>query len=145
MTLTDLYRISLSLYPSRFRREFAEEMISVFEQRAGERFANRNSRPIAFFLMEFSGLLKGALTMWLAKILPSHRNPSSSDESDATGTPLTIAEVSTQRAAAIKLMCASIAKHDFNTARRYSDEETRLKHLLEDLTGGISAARKRTA
>ena len=44
MKLIDLYRVLLLLYPADFRQQFSEEMISVFEQRAGERLANRDSR-----------------------------------------------------------------------------------------------------
>jgi hypothetical protein len=80
--------------------------------------------------------------MWLAKILSVKRNPSRSEAVDTTGTPLTIAELSKQRDTAIKNMVASIAAHDFMNARRYSDEETRIKRILQDLESGISTDRK---
>jgi hypothetical protein len=128
MRATDFYRGLLFLYPADFRNQFSGEMISVFEQRAGERFADRNSAPGAFFLIEFLSLLKGAFIMWLAKTLTQHRDPSPVDASD---TP-TVEELTKLRATAITKMCASIAEHDFNTARRYSYEEARLRNLLRE-------------
>jgi hypothetical protein len=142
MKLTDLYRVLLLLYPVNFRRQFSEEMISVFEQRAGERFANRDSLPVAWLAIEFLSMVKGAHTMWLTRILPIHRDSSSSDATDA---PLTVAEVSRRRHSAIKAMCEAIAKHDFINARLYSNEETRLKHLLVEMERRISMGRSRTA
>ena len=128
MRASHFYRGLLLLYPADFRHQFSGEMISVFEQRAGERFADRNSAPLAFFVIEFLSLLKGAFTMWLAETLTQDRNPSLADAPD---TP-TVEELTKQRATAIRKMCASIAEHDFNTARQYSYEEARLKNLLRD-------------
>lgn len=129
MRATDFYRGLLLLYPADFRHQFSGEMISVFEQRAGERFAYRNSAPVAFFVIEFFSLLKGALIMWLGETRTEHPDTSTAD---APNTP-TVEELTRQRATAIKQMCASIAEHDFDTARQYSYEETRIKNLLRDL------------
>ena len=76
--------------------------------------------------------------MWLAKILTVHRNLSPSEAADPTCTPLTIVELNSQRQTAIRKMVASIAKHDFLNARRYSYEEVPLKRILRDLEDGIS-------
>jgi hypothetical protein len=138
MRVVDLYRGLLLLYPGDFRNQFSEEMISVFQQRAGER-----PETFEFFLREFSGIAKGACIMWLAKILTS--NPSPSEAEDATYTPLTVVELNCQRQSAIKKMVASIARHDFLNARRYSYEETRLKRVLRDLEDGTPAPGNRTA
>jgi hypothetical protein len=140
MKALDLYRGLLFLYPGDFRNQFSEEMISVFQQRAGER-----PETFKFFLREFSSIVKGACIMWLAKILTFKRNPSPSEGEDATCTPVTVAELTSQRQTAIEKMVASIAKHDFLTARRYSYEEIRLKRILHDLEDGISAPEGSTA
>ncbi len=58
--------------------------------------------------------------MWLAKILAV--NPLPSEAADSTCTPVTIAELNGQRQTAIRKMVASIARHDFLNARRYSNE-----------------------
>jgi hypothetical protein len=131
MRVVDLYRGLLFLYPEAFRNQFSEEMISVFQRRAGDRPGTFN-----FFVSEFSSIAKGACIMWLAKILT--RNPSPSEAADATCTPVTIAELNSQRQTAIRKMVASIARHDFLNARRYSYEEARLKRILRDLEDGIS-------
>jgi hypothetical protein len=143
MTVSDLYRVSLLLYPADFRRQFSEEMITVFEQSAGERFANRNTPPVAFLIIEFFSIVKGAYIMQLSRILGMRRN--SLQAAVATGEPLTIAELSSRRHAAIQDMCASIASHDFRSARRYSDEEARLKYLLDERERGMSVVESRTA
>jgi hypothetical protein len=140
MRVVDLYRSLLFLYPADFRNQFSEEMICVFQQRAGECLGTFN-----FFVREFSSIAKGACIMWLAKILTVNRNPSPSEAADATCTPVTMAELNSQRQTAIRKMVASIAKHDFLNARRYSNEETRLKRVLHDLENGTPAPVSKTA
>jgi hypothetical protein len=140
MRLVDLYRGLLFLYPVAFRDQFSEEMVSVFKQRAGERPGTLN-----FFVTEFSSIAKGACIMWLAKILAVNRNPPPSETADALCTPVTIAEINSQRQTAIRMMVASIARHDFLNARRYSYEETRLKLVLYDLESGTPAPEGETA
>jgi hypothetical protein len=133
MTTTFIYRSLLRIYPSEFRQQFSEEMISVFEQRAAERFANGGSVSFAFLLTEFSGIVKGAYVMWFSKIPRFDRKQS---EFGPTTTPILTAEEATKlRSHAIQKMVAAIADHDFVTARRFSDEEVRLKHVLEELQG----------
>ena len=83
--------------------------------------------------------------MWSTRILPIQRSSSSSDGALPTEASLTIAEVTTRRHAAIKSMCQAIAKHDFISARQYSDEEARLKHLLAEMETGILVGESRTA
>jgi hypothetical protein len=145
MKLIGLYRVLLLLYPADFRQQFSEEMISVFEQRAGERLANRDSQRHAWLAIEFLGIVKGAQTMWLTRILPFQRNPSSSDAAFSEETPLTIAEVASRRHAAIQDMCTSIAKHDFINAREHSNEEVSLKHLLAEMEKADLVGQSRTA
>jgi hypothetical protein len=145
MRFNHIYRGLLLLYPADFRNQFSEEMICVFEQRAGERLASRNSATFVFVVTELSGILKGACTMWLAKILTVRRNSSSADTSNPPAAALTVAEAIKRRDAAIKKMVASIAAHDFINARRYSEEETRLKNLLQDLENGLPIGKSRTA
>jgi hypothetical protein len=129
MRVVDLYRGLLFLYPEDFRNQFSEEMISVFQQRASER-----PGTFDFFVGELSSIAKGACIMWLAKILTVNSSPSVAE--DVTCTPVTIAELNNQRQTAIRKMVASIAKHDFLNARRYSYEEVRLERILRSLEHG---------
>jgi hypothetical protein len=133
MRLTNTYQTLLLLYPADFRRQFSAEMLCVFEQRAGERFANGKSATIAFVLGEFFSIVKGAYTMWFARILQINRNHLPSPPTSSNFEPLTLAEATKQRETAIRNMVASIARHDFTNARRYSEEETGLKNLIQDL------------
>jgi hypothetical protein len=77
--------------------------------------------------------MKGAYIMWFAKIIGGNRKSLSQEATTSSIEPLTVAEATKRRDAAIKNMVASIAKHDFSRARRYSYEETRLKNLIWDL------------
>jgi hypothetical protein len=133
MTTGDFYRRLLSLYPPEFRQQFSEEMVSVFEQRAGGRLADRKSASFAFLLTEFSSVVKGAYLMWMTKILPIDRNRSDSGPAEATTPILSVEEVTKQRNIAIRNLAAAIADHDFINARRYSNEEALLKHTLQEL------------
>jgi hypothetical protein len=117
MTTSDFYWHLLSLYPSEFRQQFSEEMVSVFEQRAGERFADRKSASFAFFLTEFSSVVKGAYLMWITEILPIDRNRSESGPAEPTTPSLSVEEVTKQRNIAIRNLAAAIADHDFINAR----------------------------
>ena len=140
MTTAFIYRCLLRIYPSEFRQQFSEEMISVFEQRAGERFANRGAVSFAFLLMEFSGIVKGAYFMWFSKISPFDRKQS--EYCETTTSNLSAEEATKLRNQAIQKMVATIADHDFVSARRFSDEEARLKHVLEELQGPPATRRK---
>ena len=133
MRLSNSFRALLLLYPADFRRQFSAEMLCVFEQRAGEVFANGKSATFAFLLTEFFCIVKGAYTMWFARMLQINRNHLPSQPTSSNFEPLTLAEATKQRETAIRNMVASIARHDFINARRYSDEETRLKNLIHDL------------
>ena len=133
MSFNNTYRMLLLLYPAEFRRQFSAEMICVFEQRGREYFADRRSATFAFLLTEFFSIVKGAYIMWFAKILPVKLNNLPLEPTPSGLEPLTLAEATKQRYAAISNMVASIAKHDFSNARRYSEEETRLKNLIQDL------------
>jgi altronate dehydratase len=77
--------------------------------------------------------MKGAYIMWFAKIIRGNRKTLSQEAATSSFEPLTVAEATKRHDAAIKNMVASIAKHDFTSARQYSYEETRLKSLIRDL------------
>jgi hypothetical protein len=145
MGAANLYRCVLLLYPPEFRQQFSEEMLSVFEQRSGEHFANRRLMSFAFLLKEFFGAVKGAYVMWLSKVRPiHHKRLQPAAAVGAAATP-TAAEVTMRHQTAIKNMVKAIAEHDFVNARRYSDEEARLKSLLQGLKDGGLAAKHKLA
>lgn len=77
--------------------------------------------------------MKGACVMRFSKILNSDCKQS---KFSATTAPILNAEQGkTLREDAIRKMVAAIADRDFVTARHYSDEEVRLRRVLEELQG----------
>jgi hypothetical protein len=141
--ISNLYRGLLLLYPADFRKQFSEEMLRVFEQRADEHFAKRGSLSVDFVLAEFFSVMKGAYTMWLEKLSRIAPHPSPTDAVASPDAPATIAELKSQRETAIQKMVASIATHDFVDARQYSYEETRLNKLLRRLQNEVCAGAPR--
>jgi hypothetical protein len=131
MTIRSIYSRLLWLYPDEFRELFSQEMVGVFEQRVSEQVSGRRSAAIRLLLIESSSVVKGAFYMWLRNILSNSRTQlSSSDPARPVEFALNREEAARQRALAIQNMVAAIANHDFATARRYSDEEARLKRAL---------------
>jgi hypothetical protein len=145
MNIRSIYCRLLSLYPAEFRKEFSQEMLWVFEQRAGEHLTNSKSVSFPFLLTEFSSIVKGAYSMRLKSIPSPTRARSSSNLAGPVELSPGYEETSRQHALAIQNMVAAIAKHDFAAARRYSDEEARLKHALRLVEHDASAASQETA
>lgn len=128
MNLFACYRFLLGLYPNDFRRQFSDEMLHVFEQRAQARLAVGKTASISFVIREFFSLLRGAQAMWIEKILPM--KPKQQIDTLIQEGALSAAELRKLREEAISRMVQAIATHDFPGARRYSEEEVRLNRLL---------------
>jgi len=143
MTSSRIFRCLLWLYPPDYRRQFSEEMTSVFEQRSGEISKEHRILSWAFLLSETSGIFKGAFLMWLTKIRAINRTRSQCGPELRVTPLLSLEELARQRAAAIRSMVAAIAEHDFVAARRNSDEEVRLAQLLATLeSDGVAREEK---
>lgn len=133
MNMLACYRFLLRFYADDFRRQFSEEMLHVFEQKARERMGNGKTASVLFVLRELVSLLRGAHAMWMEKILPLRWK-----QETQAGTPenaLSPAEISKRREQAAARMVQAIANHDFPGARYYSAEEIRLKVLLLEGSG----------
>jgi hypothetical protein len=88
--------------------------------------------------------VKAANVMWFTKIMSFDRSRSEFGLEAATTPILNAEEATKHRKHVIQKIVAAIADHDVVSARRYSDEESRLKHFLEELEGpsmGISPLR----
>lgn len=143
MTATRIFRCLLWLYPLEYRRQFSEEMASVFERRSGEISKEHRILWWAFLLFETSGIFKGAFLMWLTKIRAINRARSQCGPELPVTPLLSMEEVARQRTAAIRSMVAAIAEHDFVAARRNADEEVRLAQLLATQeSDGLARERK---
>jgi hypothetical protein len=134
MTVLSFYRVLLLLYPADFRHEFAEEMLLVFEQIAGEQLvAASKIERTAFLISELTGIAKGAYTMWMKKRVAAVEFTSiSSNEAS-----LTVEQLAARRTEAIEHMVIAIAKHDFINARRYSEEEGRIERRLKEISAKV--------
>jgi hypothetical protein len=132
MNIPACYRVLLGLYPKGFRQQFSDEMLHVFAQRALEQLAGGRAVPIIFLVREFFSVGKGALTMWMEKILPMKQKQQI--DTCVTESTLSTAELRKRREEAIHCMVQAIATHDFAGARRYSEEEIRLNALLRERT-----------
>jgi hypothetical protein len=131
MSILTCYRFLLGFYPNDFRGQFSEEMLQVFEQRAHVRLAVGKTASITFIICEFFGLLRGAQTMWMEKILPMKQKQQI--DQPIPGGALSLADLRKLREEAISRMVQAIATHDFPGTRRYSEEEVRLTRLLTSL------------
>jgi hypothetical protein len=150
MRISDFYRGLLRLYPADFQKQFSEEMLGVFEQRAAEHFASGGTASIAFVVKEFISIAKGGCMMRMARTFAIYRDKFQRNNSqpatvNLTQAPLTIAEAAKQHDTAIKNMVTAIAGQDFPKARQYSYEEIRLKNLLKDLQNEVAAGNSETA
>jgi hypothetical protein len=153
MDVVRWYRTLLGLYPHDFRQQFSGEMLHVFEQRANDGCAFGKAASIVFVFCEFAGLLRGAQTMWMAKVFSTAKEVSkdifrrektligAGDETGDTNpeTVLNAADIQKLRDAAISNMVRAIAGHDFPGARHYSAEENRLQRLLREVNGPMNS------
>ncbi|HEX5226721.1 MAG TPA: hypothetical protein VFW44_03385, partial [Bryobacteraceae bacterium] len=125
------------------------EMLSAFDEACAERRVHGRRAYAAFVTRELAGLLLGAAFEWLAKLTsdPSRRGRSLPDRvlmrppgvswDDYYGPfPRLPAEVSDARHRAdvlVQHMVHAIAHHDFEGARRYSDQEREARLHLRNL------------
>jgi hypothetical protein len=127
------YKVILSLFPTRYRAAFAEEMANVFEKSAGDVRKRGRLPAIWFFTYECAGLMKGLmrerLTRWMkresymsAALLPA----------DGILLPEPVAKARDHWKETISLMEVAIAQHDFPAARRYSRREELARRALVD-------------
>ncbi|MGA2099768.1 MAG: hypothetical protein ABSG34_01635 [Candidatus Sulfotelmatobacter sp.] len=67
-----VYQHLLRLYPAEHRRQFADEMLSVFEDVRSDLNHKGAIAPIAFFIREITGLIHGALREHLRAVFGAH-------------------------------------------------------------------------
>jgi hypothetical protein len=120
----------LHLYPRRQRDEFGPEMAAVFEQ-AMNASRNRGRLPlIRFLFLEMAGLIAGAAREWTER--PS-TTPQEDSEPGGYRLPEEVLAVQLRVDAAIQKMVYAISHHQFEEARRFSNEERRERESLRRL------------
>jgi hypothetical protein len=116
------------LYPRQHRDQFAEEMLSVFDEASAERRERRWTWSVRFAFAEVTGLVAGAAEAWLAaKQGPEVRTASCSN------LPQELIEAQQRVDANIAGMVHAIANRQFERARNHSDAERRARESLRML------------
>jgi hypothetical protein len=122
------YRFMLLLYPRGNRDRFAEEMAGVFEEARNERHYQGWVWYVRFTFSEIAGLIGGAASAWVdRRPVPAAPVASTSQQS----LPQEIVEAQEQVDRNIAGMVHAISHHDYQGARRYSDEERRARDVLQ--------------
>jgi hypothetical protein len=124
------YRFCLLLYPRQHRDQFAEEMLSVFEEARNERHYQGWAWYIRFAFAEFNGLIAGAAGAWLDQ----PREAPVPAQNPAHGwMPRELAEAQERVDANIAAMVHAIANHQFERARVLANQEREARENLRVL------------
>lgn len=130
-----VFRFCLFLYPRGHRDQFAEEMISVFEQGRNDSRTQGWAWYVRFMFGEVGGLIGGAATAW------TQQRNAPVPAAASYHQPAELIHAQQRIDLAIAGMVAAIANHQFERARLLSDEERiarqnlrllRAKHGLGD-------------
>jgi len=124
------YQFMLLLYPRDHRDRFAEEMAGVFEEARNERHYQGWAWYVRFAFWETAGLIGGAASAWL------DRRPVPEASVSGAGhrtLPQEILEAQQRVDRNIAGMVHAISHHDYQGARRYSDEERQARENLRML------------
>jgi hypothetical protein len=115
------------LYPRQHRDQFAEEMLSVFEEARNERHYQGWTWYISFAFAELSGLIAGAAGAWLDQ----RRGADVPGQNPGRGwMPQELVEAQERVDANIAAMVHAIANHQFERARQLSNQEREARENL---------------
>jgi hypothetical protein len=120
------YKFMLLLYPRGHRDQFAEEMLSVFEEAFDERHGQGWSWSVRFAFAELAGLIGGAAGSWF------DRKPAP-EVLAASPLPLELIEAQQRVDSNVAGMVHAIANHQFERARVLSNEERLARENLRIL------------
>ena len=121
------YSFLLLLYPREHRDQFAEEMISVFEEARSECRHQGWAWYVRFSLAEIAGLIAGAAGCWLGKRPAPEAATANGPESTV---PQELVEAQQRIDRDIAGMVHAIANHQFERARIHSDQERQAREHL---------------
>jgi hypothetical protein len=124
------YRFCLLLYPRQHRDQFAEEMLSVFEEAGNERHYQGWAWYIRFACAEFNGLIAGAAGAWLDE---RRETPAPVQDPARGWQPRELVEAQQRVDANIAAMVHAIANHQFERARLLSNQEREARENLRVL------------
>ena len=121
------YSFLLLLYPREHRDQFAEEMISVFEEARSECRHQGWNWYVRFSFAEITGLIAGAAGCWLGKRPAREAAIANGPESTV---PQELVEAQQRVDRNIAGMVHAIANHQFERARTHSDQERQAREHL---------------
>jgi hypothetical protein len=124
------YHFMLLLYPRGHRDRFAEEMAGVFEEARNERHYQGWVWYARFAFSEIAGLIGGAASAWF------DRRPVPETSVGSVGQQMLPQEILEAQQCVdrnIAGMVHAISHHDYQGARRYSDEERQARENLHVL------------
>jgi hypothetical protein len=124
------YRFCLLLYPRQHRDQFAEEMLSVFEEARNERHYQGWSWYIRFAFAELSGLIAGSAGAWLDQ---RHSAPVPAQNPARGWMPQELVQAQERVDANIAAMVHAIANHQFERARVLANQEREARENLRVL------------
>lgn len=124
------YRFCLILYPRAHRDQFAEEMLSVFEQLSDDRRSRGQSWYVRFAFAEIAGLIGGATRAWMEQ-RPAASSPGR--ETARGWLPRDLADAQQRVDANVAAMVHAIANHQFERARILSNQEREAREHLRVL------------
>jgi hypothetical protein len=134
--MRSVYALLLRLYPAEYQDLFASEMAAVHARAHAERRRNGSAALLGFEALEGAGLLAGLVREWIAKAASGGEYLIASVPAATTVSPQTeIERCRLEVDALIRKMVHAIAHHDFEGARRYSNEERREREHLQKLLG----------
>ncbi len=124
-----IYKLLLRLYPDGHRTRFAAEMLNAFDQAADER-RNQGWRVwVRFGLCELAGLVIGAGTEWMIKLMGRRsvegRSLAATECTNPgqSALPCEVMESRMRVTVLVDRIVHAIAHHDFAGARSFSYQE----------------------
>jgi hypothetical protein len=128
-----IYRFLLGLYPRDQREQFGAEMEAVFREASEEQRGRGAVACFRFAVVEFSGLLSGAVAAHFGSV--ARRPPGGPAITEPLVLPDDVREVERIVAVSVDRMVYAIAHHQFVEARFYSLVERRARARLDELRG----------
>jgi hypothetical protein len=135
MTINQIFRILLGLYPAQHQVLFNAEMTTVFEAALAERRRQSGAAWVRFVISEFAGLIAGAISAWTARLFRTAGPVVATAGASVSpiGLPNDVVEAQQRVDALVSGMVDAIAHHQFEKARLYSGQERDARKQLREI------------
>jgi hypothetical protein len=135
MTLTQVFKTLLRLYPREHRVRFGEEMLAVFESVLQERRGQGRPAWVRLVMGEFAGAVTGAAAAWMAHFTRPAGPVAAIAGANLpqSGLPEELVQAQQRVDVLVSQMVQAIAHHQFEKARAYSNQEHEEREKLRRL------------